>query len=77
VLNGLGQPVQSASVAGTWTGAITGTSKGLTDAAGNVTLTSGTSTKTGTATFCVTGVTAAGLGYVSSANAATCVSVQK
>lgn len=77
VLNGLGQPVQSASVAGTWTGAITGTSKGLTDATGNVTLTSGTSTKTGTATFCVTGVTAAGLGYVSSANAASCVSVQK
>lgn len=77
VLNGLGQPVQSASVAGTWTGAITGISKGLTDAAGNVTLTSATSTKTGTATFCVTGVTAAGLGYVSSANAATCVSITK
>lgn len=77
VLDGLGRPVQSARINGTWTGAITGTSSGLTDATGNVTVTSAKSTATGTATFCITGVTASGLGYVSSANAATCVSITK
>ena len=76
-LNGLGNPVQSARVTGTWTGAITGTSSGLTDASGNVVVVSPKSSLKGTATFCVTSVAAAGLGYVSSANAATCVSIQK
>jgi beta-glucanase (GH16 family) len=77
VLDGLGRPVQSVKVNGTWTGAITGTSSGLTDATGNMTVTSASSTKTGKATFCATGLTAAGLVYVSSANAATCVSITK
>lgn len=77
MLDGLGRPVQSAQVHGTWTGALTGTSSGLTDATGNVTLTSVKSSTRGTATFCATGVTAAGLAYVSSANAATCVSIAK
>jgi endo-1,3-1,4-beta-glycanase ExoK len=77
VHNGLGNPVQSAAVTGTWTGAITGTVKGLTDASGNVGIPSALSTKTGSAQFCVSGVVAAGLGYVSTANAAACVVITK
>jgi endo-1,3-1,4-beta-glycanase ExoK len=77
VLNGLGNPVQSAAVTGTWTGAITGTVKGLTDASGNVGIPSALSTKTGAAQFCVSGVAAAGLRYVSTANAAACVVITK
>ncbi len=76
-LDGLGNPVQSAAVTGSWTGAITGTVKGLTDASGNVTIPSALSAKTGSAKFCVSGVAAAGLRYVSAANAATCVTLSK
>ena len=80
VLNGQGQPVQSAAVTGAWSGAInSGATQGLTDSAGAVTLTSATvkANTTGNVTFCVSSIAAAGMSYVSAANLETCHTIAK
>jgi beta-glucanase (GH16 family) len=77
VVNGRGLPIQTAAVTGSFSGAVNGTAQGLTDSSGAVTLTSPKSTAAGNATFCVTQIIAAGLTYVSGANARTCVTIVK
>lgn len=78
VLDGKGQPVQSAAVTGAWSGVIkSGGTVGLTDSTGSVTLTSAKSSTAGKVTFCVSKVAAAGLTYAAGANLATCSSITK
>lgn len=53
----LGRPVAGATVTLAWSGLVSGTASGLTDATGTVRLTSGRSKKSGNVTATVTGVT--------------------
>lgn len=59
VLGANGLPVANASVSGAWGGVLSGTASGRTDANGQVSFTSKTSSKTGTLTFSVRSVSVA------------------
>ena len=75
VVNGNGQPVQGATVGGSWTGLAKSTSTAMTDANGNAVLTSKASRKKGTFTIAVTSVTRSGYTYNAGANAETTKSI--
>jgi serralysin len=67
-----GAPVAGATVTGTWSGLVTGSASGVTDANGRVVFKSKkVARKSGTITFRVTNVTASGLTYSPSSNVAT------
>ncbi len=67
-----GVPVQGATVSGNWSGSISGTGTGITDASGKVSLKSGSvKTTAGTFTFTVSGVTKNGWTYDPGANIVT------
>lgn len=70
-------PVPNATVTGSWSGKVRGSSTGVTDLTGTVVLTSPKTSKTGLATFTVTGVTAPGYTYDPSQNLVTSVSATK
>ena len=70
-----GNDVANATVNGDWTGLVTGSSSGITDSSGKVSLESGKSKSSGTFTFCVTGASASGYTYDSSLNNETCDSI--
>jgi PKD repeat protein len=63
ITNPAGTPVSGVSVYGSWSGIITGSSGGTTDATGTVVLQSSTLKKTGTLTFTVTSVGKSGYTY--------------
>jgi hypothetical protein len=75
VLNANGQVVPGAKVLGTWSGLVTGTASGTTNTSGKVSLDSAWTTKSGTFTFTVTGITASGYSYNSAANTETAESI--
>jgi PKD repeat protein len=77
VLNANGQQVSGATVTGNWSGIVSGTSSRTTDSAGKATLTSASTQKTGTLTFTVTGVTAAGFTYDAAVNIETTDSITR
>ena len=67
-----GAPVAGATVTGTWSGLVSGSASGVTDADGRVAFKSKrVAKKSGTITFRVTNVTASGLTYSPSSNVAT------
>ena len=67
-----GAPVAGATVTGTWSGLVSGSASGVTDANGRVVFKSKkVAKKSGTITFSVTNVTASGLTYSPSSNVAT------
>lgn len=63
VIDAADDPVTGATVTGTWTGDASGTSSGITDAEGTVTLSTGILTTGSTVTFTVDDVTGTGLDY--------------
>ena len=75
IVNGSGQPVQGATVSGSWTGLAKSNSTATTDANGNAVLTSKVSRKKGTFTIAVTGVTRSGYTYNAGANVVTTTSI--
>lgn len=66
-----GTPIAGATVTGSWGGVISGSSTGTTDSSGSAYLNSRRAKRTGTATFTVTGVTAAGATYSPAQNIVT------
>ena len=75
IKNDSGANVSGATVTGNWTGIVTGTSSGATGADGKVILSSPTTKKSGTITFCVTNVVASGYTYDPALNVMTCNSI--
>ncbi len=76
VLDGNGNPVPGATVAGRWSGLTSGTASVVTGSNGVATFTSANSkAKSGTFTFTVTGITLAGYAYDSSLNVETSDSI--
>jgi hypothetical protein len=72
VVDANGQPVSGATVSGTFTGDSANAPNGITNASGQVTLSSPVNKNGSTWTFCVTGITKSGWTYNSSANLETC-----
>jgi protein-disulfide isomerase len=70
-----GIPVNGATVTGSWSGLTKASVSGITEAAGTVKFTSAVTKKTGTFTFTVNSVAAAGSSYDSSQNARTSASI--
>ena len=70
-----GNDVANATVNGDWSGLVSGSSSGITDASGKIALESGKSKSSGTFTFCVTGVSATGYTYDDTLNNETCDSI--
>jgi beta-glucanase (GH16 family) len=78
LVNGNGQPVAGAAITGNWAGVITGgDGSRTTDANGVATFYSSRSSKAGSVTFCVSGVSLSGLTYDGSANTETCDTLMK
>jgi beta-glucanase (GH16 family) len=78
VLDGAGNPVSGAVVTGKWSGLVTTGDGSKTSAAdGSALYYSGRSSSSGNFTFCVTGITKAGMTYLPSANLETCDSISK
>jgi endo-1,3-1,4-beta-glycanase ExoK len=78
VVDGLGQPVPGATVLGAWSGVITGgDGSRSTDATGLATFYSARSRTPGLVQFCVTGITASGKSYDSTADLESCDSITK
>jgi hypothetical protein len=75
IKNDSGGDVSGATVTGSWSGLVTGTSSGATGADGKVTLSSPKTTKSGAITFCVSNVVASGYTYDPSMNIETCDSI--
>ncbi|MBN1900502.1 M23 family metallopeptidase [Candidatus Sumerlaeota bacterium] len=75
IKNDSGADVSGAKVTGEWSGAVSGTSSGITGADGKVALQSSKKKNGGTFTFCVTNVEAAGYIYDSNMNVETCDSI--
>lgn len=67
--------ISGATVDGSWSDLVSGTSTGVTDASGNVTLTSPTSSKSGTITFTVTNAQKDGCTYDATKNIVTSASI--
>jgi hypothetical protein len=70
IVDGNGAPVSGATVSGNWSGLTSGSASGTTSSAGTVTFTSARTRSTGSFTFSITGVAAAGYTYASSQNSA-------
>jgi PKD repeat protein len=70
-------PIPGATVTGSWSGKVRGSSSGVTDQTGAIVLTSSKTSKTGLATFTVTGVSAPGYTYDPAQNLVTSVSATK
>jgi hypothetical protein len=70
-----GNAITGATVNGSWTGIVSGTASGSTNASGIVTLASPQSSSSGTFTFTVTGVSASGYTYNSALNVKTGASI--
>jgi beta-glucanase (GH16 family) len=78
IVDGLGQPVANAEVAGAWSGIISaGDTARSTDSNGVAVFYSARSRKTGQVTFCVTSAAASGMDYDEAANAESCNSISK
>jgi len=78
VVDGLGRPVVGASVNGTWSGLISsGDGSRNTDSSGVATFYSSRSRNSGSVTFCVDGISLAGMTYDSGLNAETCATITK
>ena len=78
VADGLGRPVVGASVNGTWSGLISsGDGSRNTDSSGVATFYSSRSRNSGSVTFCVDGISLAGMTYDSGLNAETCATITK
>jgi serralysin len=75
VRDGNGQPVAGAVVTGQWSGLVSGSGSGTTNASGVATIDSPKSKKAGSTTFTVTTVTKAGNSYDASRNVASSVTV--
>jgi beta-glucanase (GH16 family) len=78
VVDGLGRPVVGAAVSGTWSGLISsGDGSRDTDGSGVATFYSSRSRSSGNVTFCVDGISLAGMTYDSGLNAETCATITK
>lgn len=77
VVDGTGALRQNATVSGKWTGLTTGAANGTTDSTGKVRFTSKKVRKTGTYTFTITGISAAGYVYDSTRNLKTANSISR
>lgn len=77
VYDGNGLPRPNATVAVKWTGLTKGSDTGVTDANGRVTITSGSTRKSGTFTITVTDLSASGYTYNPNMNIVTSASVSK
>lgn len=77
VVNASGQAVSGATVTGNWSGIVSGTASRTTSSSGTVTLTSASTKNTGTLTFTVTGITAAGYAYDPTTNTETADSITR
>lgn len=78
IVDGLGNPVAGAAVAGRWSGVISGGDTGrTTDSNGIATFWSARTRTPGSVQFCVTGVSRDGLGYDAGANLETCDAITK
>jgi len=78
LVDGLGQPVQGATVTGAWSGVISGgDGSRVTDATGTAIFYSSRSRTPGLVGFCVTGATRSGLTYDDAANLETCETITK
>ena len=78
VVDGLGQAVSGATVAGTWSGVVTsGDGSRVTDAAGTATFYSSRTRTPGTVNFCVINITSNGRTYDSAANLESCEAIVK
>jgi hypothetical protein len=77
VLNNTGVAVSGATVTGTWSGVVSATSSGTTSTSGSATLSSPKTSTSGTFTFTVTGITAAGYSYDAAQNAISSKSITK
>ena len=75
IVNASGQPLQGATVTGSWTGLVKETGTATTDANGNAVLTSRSSKKKGTFTIAIKNVTRSGSTYNASANVETTKSI--
>ena len=75
VVDANGQAVSGATVTGGWSGIISGSASGTTGSAGSVTLSTSSLKKSGTLTFTVTSITAAGFTYDAGANVETADSI--
>ena len=58
-----GNPVSSATVSGNWSGAVSGSASGTTDGSGVAKVNGGKTRNSGSATFCVTGVSGSGISF--------------
>jgi PKD repeat protein len=70
-----GNPISGATVAGSWSGLVSATVSGLTNSSGVLSFSSPSSSTSGTFTFTVTGVTAAGCTYDAQLNSKSSASV--
>jgi PKD repeat protein len=75
VTNAAGLPVSGVSVSGAWSGLVPGVSRGVTDAAGNVVLTSKSFQKSGIVSFAVSNLARSGYTYDPNRNLVSRVSV--
>ena len=78
IVDGLGRPVAGASVTGSWSGVITsGDGSRVTDSGGVATFYSSRSRSSGSVTFCVDGVSLAGMTYDSDLDKESCATIAK
>lgn len=77
VFDSAGKPVSGATVTGQWSGVISKAASGTTGADGSVRLTSGSTSRSGTFTFTITGVSGSGYTYDSAANKETSDSITR
>jgi PKD repeat protein len=75
VTDASGKAVSGASVKGTWSGLVTGTASGKTNASGKVEIASGRTTSRGTFTFTVTDASLSGYAYDAAQNKQTSASI--
>ncbi len=77
VMDSSGRAIAGATVAGTWSGIVSGARTALTDAAGVATTASPSTKKTGTLKFSVTGISAPGYAYDATLNRMTSNAITK
>jgi hypothetical protein len=75
VFDASGNPLQGATVAGTWSGVVAGSASAVTGSDGVAAMTSPSTKSRGTFVFTVTGVTLAGYSYVATLNQETSDSI--
>jgi PKD repeat protein len=77
VLDASGKVVEGATVAGNWSGVVSGSSSGMTGRGGTVKLSSPSTTKSGTFTFTITGISIPGYTYDATQNTETSDSITR